>query len=142
MSDENKKSKKNKSEEKKEEKKEERTPGPKGEVGTATAGLTIHQKWHEAHFTRVNAEDKWNPTKRVWVQNPGAPSLKQFARQLLKDGDPVAKEWFANKRGAKNEKRSEANIKAQREAAMASKAARKKTKGGGGKASSTATPTK
>jgi len=148
MSEENKKSKKHHKHQKEEkpveekaEKKEERTPGARGEVGTATPALTIRQKWHEAHFKRVSADDKHNPTKRLWVPNGGAPSLKKFARELLKTGDPVAKEWFANKKGDKNLKRSDANIKAQREAAMASKAARKKSKsGGGGKASKDAAP--
>lgn len=147
MADENKKSKKSKQPkteetEKVEKKEEERSPGPRGELGTATAGLSIRQKWHEAHFNRVSAEDKHNPTKRLWVRKGGAPSLKQFARQLLKDGDPIAKEWFANKRGAKNQKPSDANIKAAKEAAMASKAARKKSKGGGGKSSTDAAPKK
>src|SRR5579885_1070183 len=105
----------------KEEKKDERVPGPRGELGEATPALTVHQKWHAAHFKRVDAGDKWNPTKKVWVPNPNAPSLKRFARDLLKQGDPAAKEWLANKRGAKDQKRSDANIKAAKEAAMASK---------------------
>lgn len=117
-------SEENKVEETKENKKEE-TRGYRGEVGKATAGLTIHQKWHEAHFQRVNAGLKSNPNKRVYVRLEGAPSLKQFARQLLKDGDPVAKEWFANKLGAKNQKRSDANIKAARETGQATKAAKR-----------------
>lgn len=82
--------------------------GDRGEVGTPTAGLTIRQRWHaEAH----------------------GGSLKQFARKLLKEGDSVAKEWFANKRGAKNQKRTDANIKASMEARQATRAAKQKKKG-------------
>lgn len=118
-------SEENKVEETKENKKEEVARGSRGEIGTATAGLTIRQKWHEAHFQRVNAGLKSNPNKRVFVRVEGTPSLKQFARQLLKDGDPVAKQWFANKLGAKNQKRSDANIKAARETGQATKAAKR-----------------
>lgn len=82
--------------------------GDRGEVGTPTAGLTIRQRWHaEAH----------------------GGSLKQFARKLLKEGDATAKEWFANKRGAKNQKRTDANIKAATEARQATRAAKQKKKG-------------
>lgn len=81
--------------------------GDRGELGTATAGLTIRQRWHA---------------------EAGGGSLKQFARKLLKEGDAVAQEWFANKRGAKNQKRSDTNIKAAKETSMASKAARTKKK--------------
>jgi hypothetical protein len=114
-------------------KEKEVTRGDRGELGTATAGLTIWQRWREAHFTRENANNKHNPNKRVYVRNAGPPvSLKAFARTLLKEGDPVAKEWFANKRGAKNQKRSDANIKAAMEARTATKAAKRKKKGEGG----------
>jgi hypothetical protein len=113
-------------------KKEEKTRGDRGELGTATAGLTIRQRWHEAHFTRKNAEVKHNPNKRIYVRNPGAPSLKAFAKALAKDGDQVAKDWFANKRGKQNQKRSDANIKAAMEARQATKAAKRKKKGEGG----------
>lgn len=144
MSEETKKSKKHtkqteeQTEKKVEEKKEERVPGPRGEVGEASASTKVHQMWREKHFDRVPAPTKWNPGRRVWVEKGGAPSLKQFARELAREGNQDAKEWFANKRGAKNEKRSDANVKAASEARMASKAARKKTKQGGGKATTTA----
>jgi hypothetical protein len=85
----------------------------RGVVGTASAGLTIRQLWH--------------------ASNTGL-SLKQFARQLLKGKDEAkaltAREWFANKRGSKNAKRSDANIKAAFEAAAKSKIARRKGSGG------------
>jgi len=82
--------------------------GDSGVLGTATAGLTIRQLWHTA--------------------NSGL-SLKQFARQLLKGKDEtkalVAREWFANKLGSKNAKRSDANQKAAIEASAASKGKKK-----------------
>lgn len=111
-----------------EEKKEETRRGDRGEVGTATAGLTIRQKWHAAAFRRESANDKHNPNRTIYVRLEGTPSLKQFARQLVKEGDSTAKEWFANKLGAKNQKRTDANIKAAKDAAQATKAA-KKSKG-------------
>lgn len=113
-------------------KKKEETRGDRGELGVATAGLTIRQRWHEAHFTRVNAGLKQNPNKRIFVRNPGAPSLKAFARALAKESDPVAQAWLANKLGAKNQKRSDSNIKAAMEARTATKAAKRKKKGDGG----------
>src|SRR5262249_48606826 len=88
---------------------EESARGDRGEVGQATAGLTIKQKWHEAHFTRKDVGDKHNPRKRVWVKNHGAPSLKRFARDLAKSGDTVARDWFAHKGGSLNQVRTDAN---------------------------------
>lgn len=112
--------------------KDEKVRGDRGELGTATAGLTIRQRWHEAHFSRVNAGEKHNPNKRIFVRNPGSPSLKAFARALAKDGDQIAKDWFAHKRGSMNQKRSDANVKASMEARTATKAAKRKKKGEGG----------
>lgn len=112
---------------------EERSRGDRGVVGEATAALTIKQRYHEAHFKRVDAEDKHNPTKKVWFKVEGAPSLKQFARKLLANGDPVAKDWFARKRGSMNAQRSDANIKAAREAAAATKLERRKKSAGNAK---------
>jgi hypothetical protein len=94
--------------------------------------LTIKQRWHSNSFKRVDAEDKGNPNKRKFVRIPGTPSLKAFARALLKEGDPLAKEWFAHKRGSLNAKRSDANIKAALEARNATKVAKRKKKGEGG----------
>lgn len=130
------------SEEKTEEKKKERALGPRGEIGQATPSLYLRQQWREAHFHREDAGTKWNPNRKVWIPNKGAPSLKQFVRHLLITGDQVAKDWVFNKKGSKNQLRSDANIRAQREAAMASKAARKKVKQGGSKPSKETTPTK
>lgn len=110
---------------------EESARGDRGEVGVATAGLKIRQLWHDAHFTRKDIGDKHNPRKRIYVPNPGgAPSLKKFARELLKAGDAIAKEWFANKRGAKNQKRTEKNQARVNLEKQASKAARRKASQG------------
>lgn len=124
----------------KKEEPKEASRGDRGEVGEATAGLKIRQMWHEAHFSRKDVGDKHNPRKRVWVHNPGPRvSLKRFARELLKAGDPVAKAWFANKLGAKNEKRSEKNqarVNLEKQATKAAK--RKKAQGKQGKADAAA----
>ena len=119
---------------------EQSARGERGELGTATARLTITQLWHAAHFTRKDANDKGNFRKRVWVANPGPRvSLKKFARELLKAGNPVAKAWFANKRGAQNAKRTEKNASRITLEKQASKAARrKKSQGKQGKAAEAA----
>lgn len=116
--------------------------GDRGEVGEATAGLKIRQMWHEAHFSRKDVGDKHNPRKRVWVHNPGPKvSLKRFARELLKAGDPVAKAWFANKGGAQNAKRTEKNQSRISLEKQASKAARrKKSQKNSGKSDAAAAP--
>ena len=107
---------------------EDKPRGERGFVGEATAALTLKQMYHQAHFQRVDAEDKRNPNKKVWVQNPGAPSLKRFARKLVASGDTVAKDFFANKKGAKNAQRSEANIKKAMESGSATKLKKKASK--------------
>lgn len=121
---------------------EQSARGERGELGTATPKLTITQLWHAAHFTRKDANDKGNFRKRLWVANPGPKvSLKKFARELLKAGDPVAKAWFANKRGAQNSKRTEKNASRITLERQASKAARrKKSQGKQGKAAESAAP--
>lgn len=119
---------------------EQSARGERGELGAATAKLTITQLWHAAHFTRKDANDKGNFRKRIYVPNPGPRvSLKKFARELLKAGDPVAKAWFANKRGAQNAKRNEKNVGRISQEKIASKAARrKKSQGKQGKAADAA----
>lgn len=126
--------------EKKTEESKEVSRGDRGEVGQATAKLTIVQMWHEAHFTRKDVGDKHNPRKRVWVANPGPRvSLKKFARELAKSGNVVAKAWFANKAGAQNTKRTEKNQSRITLEKQASKAARrKKSQGKQGKAATDA----
>lgn len=129
--------------EKKTEESKEVSRGDRGELGVATAALTIRQMWHEAHFTRKDIGDKHNPRKRVWVPNPGQKvSLKKFARELLKSGNQVAKDWFAHKRGSLNASRSEKNqsrISLEKQATKAAK--RKKSQGKQGKAVTDATAT-
>lgn len=80
--------------------------GSRGELGIATAGLTIRQQWWEAG-------------------KPG--SLKDFARQQVKQGSTVAKEWFANKRGAKNQQRSDKSLQRIAAEKAATKASKRKT---------------
>ena len=145
MSDENKKQKKPRKNPKTEQtndqapapeapKQEANPPGERGEVGVATAGLTIKQKWHETHFTRKDVGDKHNPRKRVWVKNHGAPSLKRFARDLAKSGDTVAKDWFAHKGGSLNAERTDANkTRISLEKQKTREAKRKKGQGKSGK---------
>lgn len=64
--------------------------GPRGEVGVATAALTIKNRWHQREGKKV--------------------SLKAFARKLAAEGDQVAKDWLAHKAGSLNQKRSEKNV--------------------------------
>lgn len=101
--------------------------GVRGNIGTTTAALTIKQMYHAAHFKRVDAEDKRNPNKKVWVKNTGAPSLKMFARKLVAAGDLNAKDFFSHKSGSLNAKRSDVNAKAAAEARLATKSAKHKT---------------
>lgn len=93
----------------------------RGEVGVATASLTVKSLWHKQLAASV--------------RNGNALSLRAFVRQLAKSGDAnvatLAKEWFGNKAGAKNQKRSAANVAAAKAAGAATKLGRKKSKGGG-----------
>lgn len=100
--------------------------GERGEVGKATAGLTIKQQWHEATHLLQDVGDKNNPHKRAWVRKAGTPSLKKFARQLLASGNQLAKDWFDHKAGSLNEERTEKNRSRATLEATASKAARRK----------------
>lgn len=84
--------------------------GERGELGVATASLTIKQRW---------------------LASKTGTSLKAYARNLAKSGDANAKEWLGNKAGAKNQKRSSANATAAKAAAAATKLGRKKSKSGG-----------
>lgn len=113
--------------------KQEYTRGPSGEKGEPTASLTIKQRYHQAHFDRVDAEDKRNPNKKRWVKHTKAPSLKEFARQLVSQGDTVAKDWFEQKAGALNEKRTDANEALARTCAAATKLEKRKKSVAGGK---------
>lgn len=93
---------------------EQSNRGQRGEVGTASASQTI---------------------KKLWHNEGGNLSLKQFARGLVmtKNDNRVehkqtAKEWLANKNGAKNAKRSETNVIRVRAEASATKLGRKAKK--------------
>lgn len=88
---------------------QENVRGDRGIVGEASAASALKSQWREA----------------------GCPmSLKRWARLQLKDGDQqrrsLAKDWFANKAGAKNEERNDKNKKRVYEEKVASKSARKK----------------
>lgn len=78
----------------------------RGEIGTGTPGRTMKRR----HYAETKGK---------------GISLKAFAKKLAKDGDETAKQWFLNKKGAANMKRSDANIKAAFEAAAATKLAKK-----------------
>ncbi len=109
------------------EKAEQKARGDRGEVGVATAGKTLKARYRAEHFKRTD--------KSKWKRNPGAPSLKQFARGLAASGDKVAKDWFAHKAGSLNTNRSEKNVGRISLEKQASKAARrKKSQGKQGKA--------
>ncbi len=105
---------------------EEIPPGPRGELGVATAALTLKQQWHEANHVLMDVGDHANPRKQEWVRKAGSPSLKMFARQLLASGNQLAKDWFAHKAGSMNAKRSDVNLASASAAATASRAARRK----------------
>lgn len=112
------------------EEKQEVARGDRGFVGTASAAQTLTQRWHQENHLHQDVGDKHNPRKRRWVRKAGSPSLKQYARTLLKAGDALAKEWFANKTGAKNQKRTDKNVARISQEKTASKTARsKKAKG-------------
>jgi hypothetical protein len=114
---------------------EERPRGDRGELGQATAGQTIKQMYHAAHFTRKDVGDKHNPRKRVFVKNHGAPSLKKYARELAKSGNQVAKDWFAHKAGSLNAERTDANkTRISIEKQKSREARRKKSQGKSNKA--------
>lgn len=62
--------------------------GERGQVGEATAAGTVKSLWHKAYFIK----DKQGLTRK-----PQTPSLKAFARTLVKEGDTTAQSWFAHK---------------------------------------------
>jgi len=100
--------------------------GDRGEVGEATPSLLIKQRWHEATHVLQDVGNAHNPRKQEWVRKAGTPSLKRYARQLLVSGDATAKDWFACKNGAMNDKRTDANRTRASLERQASKAARRK----------------
>ena len=101
--------------------------GPSGIVGTATAGKTIKQRWHEATHVLMDVGNRHNPRKQAWVKKAGAPSLKRFARQAAQAGDQAAKDWFDHKVGSMNASRSDSNRMRANLERQASKASRRKS---------------
>jgi hypothetical protein len=87
-------------------KKLEKVKGERGEIGEATASLSIKKMW------RANLV--------------GHPSLKRYARQLMAKGDALAKDWFAHKRGSMNAQRTDANKSRASLERQATKASRRK----------------
>jgi hypothetical protein len=81
--------------------------GDRGAVGEATPAKAIKRRWHEATHLLLEAGDKHNAKKRHWKKKAGTPSLRKFARSLLKEGDNQAKQWFDNKSGKNNDTRSD-----------------------------------
>ena len=75
--------------------------------------------------------------KRRFKKSEFKGSLKQFARKLAKENDPVAVAWFEHKSPRWNDEARQArlNSKGARIALerAATKSARRKSKGGGGK---------
>lgn len=114
-------------------KQEEKARGNRGEVGKGTAGSRIKTLWHSECFTKKELG---------LVQIAGTPSLKAFARAKAKEGNQDAKDWFDCKAGALNESRSDKNKTRIALEKQASKAARRKTKAGGGKATASPAPAK
>src|ERR1035437_8551508 len=83
--------------------------GDRGDVGVATAALTLKQLWHASTHVLVDVGDRHNPRKQQFVRKAGSDSLKRFARKLLLAKDPLAVDWFSRQRGSMNEKRTDAN---------------------------------
>lgn len=107
---------------------QEKVRGPNGIVGQATASLQIKQLWKETQFSMEGR-------KGVSVRKRGSMSLKRYARSLLagsnKEQSVIAKTWLDNKLGSLNQTRSDKNIARVGSERVASKSARKKSKGGG-----------
>jgi len=104
-------------------------PGERGVVGISTPALKVKQLWRQETHLRQNVGDKRNPRKQAWIKKKGTPSLLEFARKLAASGNQDAKDWFANKKGACNQKRSDKNIARITLEKQASKNARRKTSG-------------
>jgi hypothetical protein len=89
----------------------EKPRGQSGEVGTATASKAL---------------------KKLWHTSAAKVSLKAFARQLLKGTDKdkaqLVKDWYRNKAGKLNAKRSEKTIQRINLEKSATKLARKPKK--------------
>ena len=103
-------------------------------VGESSTTAQLKLKWHQTFFDRemevlTNGRHRyfWQPKKGIQRL-----SLKQFARK-----DDLGKDWFEYKSGTLNEDRSDKNKARVQLEKSASKAARKKSKGGSSKATTT-----
>ena len=100
--------------------------GQRGEVGVSTPSSQIKLLWHQEHFVLQDVGNSKNPRKQAYIKHKAAPSLKKYARTLLAQGNEVAVNWYANKAGKLNEKRSDKNKARIALEAQASMSARKK----------------
>lgn len=96
----------------------------------------VKKLWHEACFKKVGVpaptpENK-SRIKYHWERKESFVSLKQFVRQLVADGNPLAAEWKSHKEGSLNQKRTETNQMVARASGQASRLARKSKKSSGG----------
>ena len=82
--------------------------GTRGEIGTASTSSKLKKLWVEAKKTASHL------------------SLKAFARKLMASGDSLAGDWFAHKKGALNDTRSEKNLVRVQLERAATKSARRK----------------
>lgn len=84
--------------------------------------------------------------KRLWSKSDTHLSLKQFLGKLAKDGDQMAKDWFAHKKNSLEKVAKK--LRLEKKGALialqkaATKSARKKSKGGASKPTETVTTTK
>lgn len=75
--------------------------------------------------------------KRLWSKSESKLSLKQWARKLVKDGDQMAKDWFSHKKGSLEKVAQK--LRLEKKGGLislqktATKAARRKSKGGASK---------
>ena len=74
--------------------------------------------------------------KKRWKTSGSRVGLREFAKTLADEGDAMAKNWFANKKGACNKGRSPANITRATLEANATKMARSKKSSGNKKTTS------
>lgn len=108
-------------------------------IGQPSVSDQMKLKWHLEYFDnsefQILADGRhrhyWKPKKA------GYPSLKQFAKDLVSQGDQLARDWMDHKAGSLNQKRTDAKKKRVLEEKMASKAARRKPKSGGSKSTAT-----
>ena len=76
----------------------------RGNVGKSSAGDRVKRLYHQAHPKFKMNKDL---TEKIYLKP--TMSLKAFARQLVKDENADAKDWFDSKAGALEVGRSEKN---------------------------------